>query len=171
MRRCVIALLASVTTAVVFASPTLAQTTSIVSSGSPPGTTPQNHQNEPAVAMDANAPSTLIAGSNDFVDQAPCPRTLAINNGTCLNRAAGVGLSGVYFSFDSGHRWTQPTYTGWTNSDCDPTKTCTNPQIGPDTPWVYGNLTLNVHLGSPGTTPGQPLDQGIDVRHAKVEHE
>lgn len=136
MRRCVIALLASVTTAVVFASPTLAQTTSSVSSGSPPGTTPQNHQNEPAVAMDANAPSMLIAGSNDFVDQAPCPKTLAINNGTCLNRAAGVGLSGVYFSFDSGHRWTQPVYTGWTNSDCDPTKTCTG------------------HVGSIHTLPG-----------------
>jgi len=125
MRRCVISLLASVTTALMFATPVLAQTVGIVSSGSPPGATPQNHQNEPAVAMDANVPSTLIAGSNDFVDQAPCPQALAVNQGTCLNRAAGVGVSGVYFSFNSGRSWTQPTYTGWTNSNCDPTTACT----------------------------------------------
>jgi hypothetical protein len=102
-----------------------AQTVSLVSSGSPSGNTPQNHQNEPAVAMDANSPNILVAGSNDFVDEQACPEPLAVNQGTCLDRATGVGVSGVYFSFDSGHSWTQPTYPGgWTTADCDPTTPC-----------------------------------------------
>lgn len=125
MRRLGVALVGVVGALLLLSTVAYAQTVGLVSNGSPPGTTPRNHQNEPAVALDANNPSTLVAGSNDFVDQAPCPKALAVNNGTCLNRAAGVGLSGVYFSFNSGHSWTQPTYSGWTNADCDPTTTCT----------------------------------------------
>ena len=48
------------------ASPTAVS--SLVSVGSPVDTTPQNHQNEPAVAVDAHNPSVLAAGSNDFLD-------------------------------------------------------------------------------------------------------
>src|SRR2546430_404082 len=96
----------------------------LVTTGSPVGSTPQNHQNEPAVAMDANHPNILVAGSNDFVDEQACPQPLAVNAGTCLDRATGVGVSGDYFSFDSGHTWVQPTYNGWTTADCDPSAPC-----------------------------------------------
>jgi hypothetical protein len=89
-----------------------------VSVGSPSTTTPQNHQNEPAVAMDAHNPAVLVAGVNDFVDWAPCPQESATQAGTCAGPAdANVGLSGVYFSFYRGNSWFQPTYTGWTASD------------------------------------------------------
>src|ERR687886_326244 len=102
----------------------------IVSSNSPAGNTPQNHQNEPAVALDANRPNVLVAGWNDFVDWAPCPQRDATQFGTCADPADdGVGLSGVSFSFDSGHTWIQPTYRGWTANDCAPTTTCT-PHVG-----------------------------------------
>jgi hypothetical protein len=56
-----------------------------------------------------------------------------------------VGVSGVYFSFDSGKSWTQPTYTGWTGRNClgvpgnsDPP--C-QPQVGSigTLPWYYEN--------------------------------
>jgi hypothetical protein len=146
-------LAASITAVVLSAVPGVALTTSLVSSGSPTGNTPQNHQNEPAVAMDANATATLVAGSNDFVDQAPCPQSLAVNKGTCLNRAAGVGLSGVYFSFNSGRSWTQPAYTGWTNFDCDPTTTCTG-HVGPihTLPWYYEAQLIS--FGDPAVAVG-----------------
>src|SRR5919204_5323897 len=81
-------------------------TDSIVTSGSPATPFPQNKQNEPGIARDPIS-GTLIAGSNDEIDLAPCTRT-----GGCPF-TAGVGLSGVYFSFDNGASWSQPTYTGW----------------------------------------------------------
>ena len=90
---------------------------SLVTVGSPVGTTPQNHQNEPAVAMDAHQANILAAGVNDFIDWQPCPEDTATQAGTCRGSNIGVGLSGVYFSFDSGLSWTQPTYTGLTSRD------------------------------------------------------
>jgi hypothetical protein len=131
----------------------LAQTESLVTTGSPPGNTPQNHQNEPAVALDAAHPSTLVAGSNDFVDEEACPQQLAVNHATCLDRATGVGLSGVYFSFDSGHTWTQPTYTGWTNADCPPTTLCKG-HFGPihTVPWYFESNLIS--FGDPAVAVG-----------------
>jgi hypothetical protein len=125
-----------------------------VSVGSPPGTTPQNHQNEPAVAVDANHPNVLVAGWNDFVDWAPCPQTDATNFGTCADPADdGVGLSAVAFSFDRGHSWIQPTYTGWTAADCDPTATCAA-HAGPihTLPWYFENTLVS--SGDPAVAVG-----------------
>jgi hypothetical protein len=78
-----------------------------VSVGSP--TTPYlpNASNEPALAMDANNPTVLAAGGNDLVDSAPC-------QGSRCDLTPDIGISGVYFSFDSGSTWIQPTYSGLT---------------------------------------------------------
>jgi hypothetical protein len=125
-----------------------------VSVGSPPGTTPQNHQNEPAVAIDQSHPSFVVAGWNDFVDWAPCPRADAVQFGTCADPADdGVGLSAVAFSFDSGKSWIQPTYTGWTAADCNPTSACTA-HVGPihTLPWYFENTLVS--SGDPAVAVG-----------------
>lgn len=116
-----------------------ATTDARVSTASPAGRTPQNHQNEPAVAIDASRPDVAVSGWNDWIDQQVCPRDAAINTGTCAPSLHGVGLSGVGFSFDRGRTWQQPTYTGWTNFDAlDPLVT-SNGHVGPihTLPWYY----------------------------------
>ena len=144
MRTALAAPLALVLAAALVAPATLAAgpTISLVSTGSPTGTTPQNHQNEPAVAVDAHQPNVLAAGANDFLDWQPCPQDAATQQGTCRGSNQGVGLSGVYFSFDSGKTWTQPTYTGITSRDCPGTAVadCT-PHTGPigTLPWYAEN--------------------------------
>jgi hypothetical protein len=110
-----------------FAAPP-GDTSTLVNVGSPPTPFPQNKQNEPALAVDANHSNVLVSGSNDEIDLAPC-------NLTKCRFTPGVGVSGVYFSFDFGKTWTQPTYTGWTGRDCLPDTPCTT------------------HVGSIGTVP------------------
>jgi hypothetical protein len=99
-------------------------TSALVTVGSPTGQHPQNAQNEPSLAVDASRPTVLAAGSNDLVDMQPCSRQASTTAGACSFPLGtfnlGVGLSAVYFSFDSGHSWIQPTYSGLTAADCSP---------------------------------------------------
>jgi len=110
-------------------------TGALVSVGSPTGHHPQNAQNEPALAVDPTAPNILAAGANDLVDMQPCSQQAATTAGACSFPLGtfnlGVGLTGVYFSFNSGHSWIQPTYQGLTAAGCSPTAEPCTPQVGP----------------------------------------
>jgi hypothetical protein len=112
-----------------------AATSALVSVGSPTNNHPQNAQNEPALAVDASRPSVLAAGANDLVDMQPCSRLASTTAGACSFPLGtfnlGVGLGGVYFSFDQGRTWTQPTYQGLTAADCSPTVEPCTPHPGP----------------------------------------
>jgi hypothetical protein len=121
-------------------------TEALVSVGSPPSPAAQNVQQEPAIAVDAAHPNVLAAGANDAIDLE------AWNAGDDTTGAftPGVGTVGVYFSFDSGHTWIQPTYTGYSarfgiNNSCvgvvGPDPGCTPDPQGPigSPPWYYEN--------------------------------
>lgn len=93
---------------VAFAAPAAIAAESLVNTGSPPSPFPRNKQNEPSVAVDPVHPEVMVAGSNDEIDEPPC------EGGECPF-VQGVGNSGVYFSFDGGGTWTQPTYSGYSD--------------------------------------------------------
>ncbi len=106
----------------------------LVTNGSPTGPFSQNKQNEPTVAIDAHASNIVVAGSNDEIDEEACNA----GDPTRCPFTAGIGVSGFYFSSDSGHSWVQPTYTGWTARNCVGPAPCT-PSVGAigTIPWYY----------------------------------
>jgi hypothetical protein len=126
----------------------------LVTVGSPSGPFSENKQNEPAVAVDESNPSVLVAGVNEEVDMEACN---AGTDNTCPF-TPGVGVSGVYFSFDSGHSWTQPTYTGWSARNCQGVPGDADPPCQPAVgtigtlPWYFENGLVSD--GDPGVAFG-----------------
>jgi hypothetical protein len=139
LRACV--LLAAPLLAGIVATPSAFNPDTLITVGSPSAPVSQNKQDEPALAVDANHLNVLAAAANDRIDLEACN---AGTDETCPF-TAGVGLSGIYFSFDSGTTWTQPTYTGLTGRGClgapgpdDPPCTAAVGPIG-TVPWYAEN--------------------------------
>jgi hypothetical protein len=140
--RAALTALAAIILAVALAAPAAAlNPDTLVTVGSPATPFSQNKQNEPSVAIDANHPDVLVAGANEEVDMEACN---AGTDNTCPF-TPGVGVSGVYFSFNGGTTWTQPTYTGLTGRGCvgvvgdtDPPCTAQTGPIG-TLPWYAEN--------------------------------
>jgi len=84
-----------------------------VNVANPPAPFPTDKSAEAAIAINPDQPDMVAAGAFDEVDEAPCGTAQSSATRPCPF-VTGVGTSGVYFSYDRGHTWVQPTYTGWT---------------------------------------------------------
>src|SRR5262249_21979119 len=110
---------------------------SLVTAAGPSGSFNRNDNNEPGMAVDASRPNVLVISAHEMMDQQACSRAASTTRGICtfpvngLITNAGVGFTGVYFSFDSGHTWIQPTYQGLTAADCAPAIEPCVPTVGP----------------------------------------
>ena len=92
----------------------------LVSVGSPTTPFPQSWQSTPAVAVDPVHPGVVAATAMDTLDAAACS---AWDDPTFCPFGR-VSFDGVYFSFDGGGSWTQPTYTGLTRRECVGPENC-----------------------------------------------
>jgi hypothetical protein len=112
----------------------------LVSVGSPSTPFPQSWQSTPALAVDPVHPGVVAATAMDTLDAAACS---AWDDPTFCPFGR-VGFDGVYFSFDGGGSWTQPTYTGLTRREC----------LGPaDCQFTTDDFPAGLVLGPIGTVP------------------
>jgi hypothetical protein len=151
---------------------------------------PRNKSAEGAIAIDPHNPSVVAAGAFDETDEAPCGTAQSTATSPCpfVN---GVGTSAVYFSFNRGKNWVQPTYSGWTaasgtpmfgpthtvpwyfeaglQSDGDsavafgPAPNPTTGQFNRATPWADGSRLYYATLTSNGGFPGETPVKGFEA--------